>query len=238
VSGRMVLLDVSATGEENLIEVQSGNQMNDLEYRRKQLMKLQDAVIDMEDLSSGISITDLTLAAFRIDLADSVKQYRAELDKMHLGSFAVVTSSDDTGNTIPPGVIFCLRAEGEAAQRLVEPGYPLAPHYLVHVGDEGSTLLPFTQAKQVLDRMRKLCVGRDYPDAEACARFDRQTGDGENMTVYQRLLASAIASVVGKREERTVESLFSPGGTQAAKGDFFGMNDFEVVTYLIILPEA
>jgi superfamily II DNA/RNA helicase len=109
VSGRMVLLDISATGEENLIEQQSGNQMNDLEYRRKQLLKLQDAVIDLEDLSTGVAITDLTLTDFRIDLAQFLKAHPGKLEGMPLGACAVTSSIDAD---IPPGVVFCLRAEG------------------------------------------------------------------------------------------------------------------------------
>ena len=98
--------------------------------------------------------------------------------------------------------------------------------------------MPFTQAKQILDRLRRLCVGRDYPDAGACARFDKSTRNGENMAAIQKLLAAAVTSVVGKKEERAVASLFTPGGTHAGKGEFAGMNDFEVVAYLVILPEV
>jgi hypothetical protein len=238
VSGRMVLLDVSATGEENIIEQQSGNQMNDLEYRRKQLLKLQDAVIDLEDLSSGVSIADLTLTDFRIDLAGFLRDHPNRLENLPLGTFAVTTSNGSGENAIPPGVIFCLRAAGEAALKAVEPGYPLAPHYLIHVGDDGAVLLPTAQAKQALDRLKRLCIGRDLPDAEACARFDKTTRDGENMAATQKLLASAVASIVGKKEERAVASLFSPGGTHAIKGEFAGINDFEVVAFLVVLPEA
>lgn len=236
VSGRMVLLDISATGEENLIELQSGNQMNDLEYRRKQLLKLQDAVIDLEDLSSGVSITDLTLTDFRIDLAGFLKDHLSTLESLPLGAFAVTTSTNGGETTIPPGVIFCLRAEGEASAKSVEPGYPLHPHYLVHVGDDGVTLLAFNQAKQILDRIRRLCIGRDFPDAGACARYDKTTRNGENMAATQKLLASAVNSIVGKKEERAAASLFIPGGTHAGKGEFAGMNDFEVVSFLVVLP--
>jgi len=234
VSGRMVLLDISATGEENLIEQQSGNEMNDLEYRRKQLLKLQDAVIDLEDLSSGVSIADLTLTDFRIDLAEFRKAHPGVLEALPLGTFAVTTSPE---TEIPPGIVFCLRAEGEAAARIPHGGYPLAPHYLVHVGDDGAVLLPYTQAKQILDRLKRVCLGRDMPDAGAYARFDRATKDGEDMRHAQRLLAAAVASVVGKSEERAVASLFIPGGTHALKGEFAGINDFEVVAFLVILPE-
>ncbi len=235
VSGRMVLLDISATGEENLIEQQSGNQMNDLEYRRKQLLKLQDAVIDLEDLSTGVSITDLTLTDFRIDLAQYLKAHPGKLEKLPLGTSAVTTTTEAE---IAPGVIFCLRAEGIAATKVAESGYPMAPHYLVHVGDDGAVLLPYTQAKRILDRLKRICLGRDLPDAAACARFDKSTRQGEDMRHAQRLLSASVASVVGKSEERAVASLFSPGGTHAIKGEFAGINDFEVVAFLVIMPEG
>ena len=233
VSGRMVLLDVSATGEENIIEQQSGDPMNDLEYRRKQLLKLQDAVIDLEDLSSGVSITDLTLTDFRIDLARYLKAHPGKLEGLPLGACAVTTTHDAD---VPPGILFCLRAEGAAAEKAVDPGYPLAPVYLVHVGEQGSVLLPYTQAKHALDRLKRLSMGRDLPDAGAVARHAKATRQGDDMRHAQDLLAAAVSSVVGKSEERAVASLFSPGGTHAMKGEFAGMNDFEVLAYLVVLP--
>jgi len=235
VSGRMVLLDVSATGEENLIEQDSGNQMNDLEYRRKQLMKLQDTVIDLEDLSTGVSITDLTLTDFRIDLAQYIKAHPGLLESQPLGTCAVTTTSE---TEISPGIIFCLRAEGKAAARSAEVGYPLGVHYLAHVGDNGTVLLPYTQAKQILDRLKRLCLGNELPDAGACDRFDKVTKQGEDMRAAQRLLAAAVASVAGKSEERAVASLFNPGGTHAIKGEFAGINDFEVIAWLAVLPKV
>ena len=233
VSGRMVLLDISATGEENIIEQQSGNQMNDLEYRRTQLLKLQDSVIDLEDLSSGVSIADLTLTDFRIDLSHYLKTHPGKLESLAIGTFSV-TTTPETG--ITPGVVFCLRAEGEMAQKSFEPGYPLAPYYLVHVSDEGNVLLSFTQAKTALDVLKRVCIGRDLPDADACVRFEKSTKNGADMAKYRKLLSSAIASINGKKEERAAASLFSPGGTHAIKGEFAGINDFEVVAYLVILP--
>ena len=235
VSGKMVLLDISATGEENLIEQQSGNQMNDLEYRRKQLLKLQETVIDLEDLSSGVSIADLTLTDIRLDLAQYLKANPGVLETLPPGSFAVTTTAEAD---IAPGIIFCLRAEGEAARRIPEAGYPLGTHYLVHVGDNGSVILPYTQAKQILDRLKRLCLGRDMADAGACARYDKATKQGEEMLAAQRLLAAAVASVAGKNQERAVASLFTPGGTHAMKGEFAGINDFEVMAYVVILPET
>ena len=232
VSGRMVLLDISATGEENVIEQQSGDPMNDLEYRRRQLLKLQDAVIDLEDLSSGISIADLTLTDFRIDLADYRRERPDALANLPLGVYAVTTETDAE---TPPGIIFCLRAAGPAAARSFEPGYPLAPHYLVHVGDDGAVLLPFTQARRVLDRLKRLCLGRDLPDAGACARFHRMTRGDRDMHHAQRLLAASVASVTGRSEERALASLFAPGGTHPMASEFAGIDEFEVVAFLVVL---
>ncbi len=156
------------------------------------------------------------------------------LENLPLGTLAVTTTTE---SEISSGILFCLRAEGETAERTPDIGYPLSPHFLVHVGDDGTVMLPYTQAKQILDRLKRLCLGRDLPDAGACARFDRATKDGEDMRQAQRLLAAAVASVVGKSEERAVASLFAPGGMHALPGEFAGINDFEVVAYLVILPD-
>ena len=238
VSGRMVLLDISAIGEENLIERDAGNVMQDLEYRRKQLQKLREAVIDLEDLSSGISIADLTLADYRIELAGYLREHPGKLAAMPLGAYAVTSSADaasDESAALQPGAIFCLRAVGDAALATIEPGYPLAPHCVVHVSADGAFQLPHSQAKQVLDRLKGLCLGRDLVDAQACARFDKATKAGRQMLPYQAMLQQAIASVVGKSQERAVASLFTPGGTHAKKGEFAGMGDFEVVAFLVIV---
>ena len=234
VSGRMVLLDISATGEENLIEQESGDPMNDLAYRREQLLKLQEAVIDLEDLSSGVSIADLTLTDFRIDLAE-LRRASAEslVSAPSLGAHAVTITTD---GDIPPGAIFCLRAEGEASETRHPQDYPLAPHYLVHIGEDGSVLLPFTQAKAVLDRLKRLCLGKDIPDPAAWDRFELATRRGQDMRFAQRLLAAAISSVVGKGEEEAVASLFAPGGTKALANEFAGTDDYEVVAFLVVLP--
>lgn len=236
VSGRMVLLDISATGEENVIEQKSGDQMNDLEYRRKQLLKLQDAVIDIEDLSSGVSLSDLTLNDFRIDLARVPKDKRDALAALPFGTFAVVTGGAGE-SAVPAGAIFCLRAVGETADKPAEAGYPLAPHYLVHVADDGTVAHSFAQAKQILDHLKRACAGRTTADAPACARFDALTRDGERMEHYQQLLSVAVGAITGKKEERAAASLFTPGGTHAVKGEFAGANEFEVVAFVAVLPE-
>lgn len=234
VSGRMVLLDISATGEENLIEVQAGNPMNDLEYRRRQLLKLQETVIDLEDFSSGISITDLTLSDFRMELAEYLKEHPGTLDNLPLGVFSVTTTADAD---IPPGIVFCLQVVGKAVGRVFESNYPLAPYALVHVSMEGSVHLPYTQAKQVLDILKRSCIGKELPDHEAIARWNRRTNGGADMRKAQTLLAEAVTSIAGKSQERSIESLFKPGGTHAQRGEFAGQDDVEVIAWLVILPE-
>lgn len=234
VSGRMVLLDVSATGEENLIEAQSGNPMNDLEYRRKQLLQLQDAVVDLEDLSTGVSIADLTLTDFRIDLAEFERANPDALEGFPLGVSAVVREREAE---LPAGMVFCVRAEGERAQRVFGPAYPLAPFALVHVGDDGVVGLTYLQAKQLLDHLKLACAGRNEADPDLARRVDRSTRYGRDMQSAQRLLAAAISSIIGKGEERAAASLFNPGGTHALAGEFAGTQDFEVIAYLTILRD-
>jgi hypothetical protein len=232
----MTLMDISATGEENIIQQQSGDPMNDLEYRRKQLTQLKEAVIDLENLNNGISITDLTLNDFRIDLGSHLRDHREQLDTMPFGSFAVTTTAGD--DSVTPGVIFCLRAMGDKAQQALNSAYPLAPYYLVHVGDDGTVLLTYTQAKPLLDRLKRVSMGRDLPDAMAGKRMDKATRNGADMSHYQQLLAKGVEALVGKSAERAVASLFTPGGTHALQGEFRGIDDFEVVAYLVVLPEA
>lgn len=234
VSGRMVLLDISATGEENIIEVQSGDPMNDLEYRKRQLLKLQETVIDLEDISTGISITDLTLSDFRMDLAHYMEAHPGEIECMPEGSFSVTLAQ--TPETAP-GIVFCLKVIEEKAQHVFEPNYPLTPYVLVHVGEDGNVLLPYTQAKKCLDLLKQACVGKDIPDPVSIKRFNQMTKEGADMGFAQKLLSLAASSIAGKSQERAVESLFSPGGTHAIKGEFAGQEDIEVIAWLAILPE-
>ncbi len=234
VTGRMVLLDVSATGEENLIEQAAGDPMNDLEYRRKQLLKLQESVVDLEDVGAGLSIADLTLTDFRIDLARARKEHGELLARLPPGVGAVVRARPEDG--VEAGVFFCLRAEGAATKTLTDRSDPLAPHALVHVGEGGVVRIPHTQAKVVLDRLKRLCAEASEADLPAWGEFDQATLRGERMEGIHRPLATAVASIVGKTEERAVASLFSPGGTHALKGEFAGVDDFEVVAFVRVLP--
>ena len=237
VSGRMVLLDISATGEENIIKFADSDKMNDLEYRRRQLEQLQNEVVDMEDLSNGISITDMTLTDFRMDLADYLKEHMDRLEHMPPGVFAV-TETDDLieEESLEAGVVFCLRSDNTKVR--VDTTYALAPYYLVYISDAGEVRLNFTHTKRILDLLKKLSIGRVNPDEKAYARFNSLTNNGADMSKYQALLAKAVTAITGRTEEKGVESLFQRGGTAISKDTFQGIDDFEVVAYLIILDDG
>ncbi len=231
VSGRMTLLDISATGEENLIQAQSGDEMNDLAYRRTQLLKLQDQVIDLDDLSAGLSISDLTLSDFRVDLARQAALRPGSVERTALGAFAVTRTHEAD---IPPGAIFCLRAVGSAAERARAEGYPLAPHYLVQVSQEGTVVLGHLQAKRILDRLRRTCAGQDSPDRVAVERFESLTAHGVNMSEPCDWLTTAISSISGVQDARVIASLFAPGGT-AAGLEGVSSSEFEVVAFISVI---
>lgn len=233
VSGRMVLLDISATGEENVIEQDNAGRMNDLEYRRKQLQQLQDTVVDLEDMSGGVSITDLTLNDFRMDLSSFMKKNLGELERSPTGFYAATTVNPALqGDGLEPGVIFCLKNIGKPVAE--EEGYALAPYYLTYITDDGMVKFTFTQSKKILDVMKKQGLGNREPDADAIGRMNVSTKNGKDMGHYRSLLETAVSSIVGKSEEKGVESLFSRGGTNLTKDSFQGMNDFEVVSYMIV----
>ncbi|MET4694429.1 helicase-related protein [Endozoicomonas lisbonensis] len=234
VSGRMVLLDISATGEENVIEQDTGKQMNDLEYRRRQLQELQDNVVDLEDISGSVSITDLTLNDFRMDLSGYMKEHLDELESAYTGLFSCCTIDKALSlQSIEPGVLFCLKqltpVQGQSTD-----AYALAPHYLVYVTDDNEVKYPFTQTKKMLDILRKQGQGHHLPDQPAIQTFHAITNNGKDMSHYRQLLETAVGSIIGKSEEKGIDSLFSRGGTHLTQDSFQGMEDFEVVSYLII----
>lgn len=233
VSGRMVLLDISATGEENVIEEDSTGQMKDLEYRRKQLEQLQKTVIDLEDMSGGVSIADLTLNDFRMDLSAFIKEHLNELESAPTGLYAAATLDHALRlEGLPSGVVFCLKNVGKPVSN--DDGYALAPYYLTYVSDDGHVALTFTQSKKVLDILKKHGHSKRFVDTEAVSRMNAKTKKGHDMSHYRALLEAAVASVVGKSEEKGVESLFSRGGTNLTKDSFQGMEDFEVVSYMVV----
>lgn len=237
VAGRMVLLDISATGEENVIETAEGDAMNDLEYRRRQLHQLQNDVPSIEDLSDGISITDLTLNDYRMDLGEYLKQHGDTLDRMPLGVVSVTAVDDLVADAaLAPGAIFCLRSMSPRVAG--DSHYPLAPHYLVYVGDDGTVRNNFTHTRPILDALKRLSLGRAQPDDKAVARLNEATDNGWDMAHYRGLLARAVTAITGKTEEHGLQSLFQPGGTTMSADNAPSIDDFEVVAYLAVLDDA
>ena len=233
VSGRMVLLDVSATGEENIIDYDEKKKMNDLEYRRKQLKQLQDNVVDVEELSGGISITDLTLNDFKMDLMAYLKEHEQDLETAPTGLCAVVPRKDAyLKETVGAGVIFCLKLLND---KIHTANYALDPYYLVFVTPEGEVQYAYTQAKKILDIYKKLCKGEQSAIEDAVALFHAQTKHGKEMQEYQALFSTAVQSIIGKKEESGVASLFERGGTVLTADTFKGMEDFEIISYLVVL---
>ena len=233
VSGRMVLLDISATGEENVIQYDATKEMNDLAYRRKQLKELQENVVDLEDISGGISITDLTLNDFRMDLSEYMKENMVELEHAPPAVYAVTIMEGGAPDPeVTPGVIFCLR--NTSAKRIEETAYSLEPHYLIYVNDDNQIKYNFLQAKKILDILKKQCVWQSVPNAKALEVFNEETRKCREMGKYRSMLETAVNSIIGKEEEKGVESLFNRGGTVLSKDTFKGMEDFEVISYFII----
>jgi len=229
VQGRMVMLDVSATGEDNIIS-QNSREMQDLEYRRRQLKQLQDQVIDMEDVHGNISITDLTFNDFKIDLEKSTDTELEMLNNIPPASYAVVQSNLEA---IKPGVIFCLKDITNAFTERLRNNI-LYPYFLVYLSADGSEMLTARQTRNVLDYFRKLCMGNDKVLPKLVAAFDRETGGGKRMEAYRALLKKAMAEVVEVQEEVGLDSLATPGGTTLRPKSLAESGELELVAYLVI----
>lgn len=232
VRGRMVLLDVSATGEENIIETDSSKEMKDLEYRKKQLKRLQNEVVDLEDISGGISITDLTFNDFKIELMEYMKMNRKLLDDAPNGMYAIAKIDESVKDIIKPGVIFTLRQVKGKEQSKEQ--NPLFPYYMVYITDDGEVQLSFLHAKKILDYYKKLCTGKNEVFKELVEEFNLETHDGRKMEHYSDLLETSIENIIGKKQDIGVASLFSKGGTSMPKSIFEGVEDFELITFLVI----
>jgi superfamily II DNA/RNA helicase len=232
VRGRMVLLDVSATGEENIIETDSNKEMKDLEYRKKQLQRLQNEVVDLEDISGGISITDLTFNDFKIELMEYMKTKRKTLDEAPSGMYAIAKIDESVKDIIKPGVIFTLRQVRGKEQSKEQ--NPLFPYYMAYITDDGEVQLSFLHAKKILDYYKKLCSGKNEVLKELVEEFNKDTNDGRRMGHYSDLLEASIENILGKKQDIGVASLFSKGGTAMPKSIFDGVEDFELITFLVI----
>jgi hypothetical protein len=170
-----------------------------------------------------------------MDLSDYIKEHENWLPQIPSGAYAVATIDETLQGEFSPGVIFCLRNEGP--QTVSDTTYALSPYYLVYVKNDGSVLLQFTQTKKILDLLKKMSIHGKSVDGTAITRLSSLTRNGSDMSQYRNLLSKAVQALTGAAEERGVESLFSPGGTVINKNSFKGMDDFEVVSYLILLGE-
>ncbi|AYF43707.1 helicase [Halobacteriovorax sp. BALOs_7] len=227
VSGRMVLLDISATGEENVIEQNKKRQMNDLEYRRKQLKQLQDSVVDIEDISGGVSITDLTLNDFRMDLTEYMKTHSKVLEDSPFGNYSFI-SIPQSENDLPEGTVFCLKdAEGKV---LEDQNYSLSPYYLVYISCGEEIVFGYKQSKKTLDMLKK--YGKTNT---GIPNFDDLKADKAFYDSKFKLLMKAASNILEKSESRGVGSLFEKGGTVVSKNDFKGIDDLEVVAWLDVI---
>jgi hypothetical protein len=232
VKGRMVVLDVSATGEENLIDFDESKDMNDLEYRKKQLIRLKDEVVDLEDIAGGISITDLTFNDFKIDLMEYMKHSRKKLDETPYGLYAITTPDKQLQDIIKPGVIFTLKQIKGYEQTREQNA--LFPYFMVYITDDGEVRYSYLHIKKLLDFYKKLCSGNREVFHELVEFFNTETDNGSNMKKYSNLLETVIENIIGKKEEMGVASLFSKGGTTLQKSMFYGMEEFELITFLVI----
>ena len=232
VKGRMVLLDVSATGEENIIDQDEDKEMNDLEYRRKQLKQLQEEVMDLEEIAGGISITDLTMNDFKMDLMEYLKLNQEKLENAPLGMYALAPTEGDLKDQIKPGVIFTLKQI--KVDNKPEEYNSLYPYYLVYIYDDGTVKYNYTHTKKILDIYKKIANGQDKVFEDLVEIFNKSTKDGMDMEKYTNLLQQSITNIVGKKEEKGLSSLFRKGGTSLQKTNFDGIEGFELVSFLII----
>ncbi|QYZ65366.1 MAG: helicase [Gammaproteobacteria bacterium (ex Lamellibrachia satsuma)] len=225
VENRMVIADVIATGDDNVLSAEANN----VSYRKEQLRRLQEEVIDMEELKTGVAITDLGLNDFRMDLLNYIKG-NGDLSSIPNGMHAVV--SEDAQRGLLPGVIFTLRNRNQGININLQ--NRLHPFYLIYIGNDGEVISDHTEVKRLLDLTRTACKGKAQPIQESYQRFNRATHDGREMQVYSDLLDQAIHSMIERKEEGDLDSLFSAGSTTALTHTIQGLDDFELIAFIVI----
>lgn len=224
VETRMKISVMTSTGDDNLI---SPEETGDLEYRRAQLKRLQEEVVDIEEMSSGISIMDLGLNEFRLNLLEYMKHHE-DVETAPNGMLAVVPAGEDA----PPGVIFILKNINDSVN--MDNRNRIHPFYMVYVAEDGQVVCDYLNPKKMLDTIRLLCRGQSQPLNALCRKFNRRTNDGKNMGDVSVLLNQAIASIVESKEESDIDSLFSMGGTTALVSAVFGLDDFELICFFVV----
>lgn len=224
VEGRMRIVNISSTGSDNPID-QADNA--ELEYRKKQLEKIQDEVVDIEDMNSGVSIMDLGLNEFHLDLQLLLKKY-GDADHLPYGIHALARASADT----PRGAIFILRNVNHGVN--IDRQNRLHPFYLVYITENGQVAVNHLQPKDLLDKLRLLAKGHDTPDADLVAKFNAETNNGKDMSGYTDLLTNAIQSIITVKNEKDIDSIFRIGETTVLSNDVSGLDDFELINFLVI----
>ena len=232
VEARMKVSVMTSTGDDNLI---SPEEKGDLEYRRSQLKRLQSEVVDIEEMNTGISIMDLGLNEFRLDLL-AYMQDNPNIEHTPFGLHAVVPASGDC----PPGVVYVLKNRNNDVN--IDRKNRLHPFYLVYiknneeigVGNEELVHINHLQPKELLDCMRFLCKGKSAPYMDLCKEFNRITRDGKNMQRYSDLLGDAIASIITVKEESDIDSFLGGATGSLFTEEIKGLDDFELVCFLVI----
>ena len=224
VETRMKISIMTSTGDDDLINPE---EKGDLEYRKQQLKRLQEEVVDIEDMSTGISIMDLGLNEFRLDLLEYIKTHD-DLDKKPKGLHAVVPANEEN----PPGVIFVLRNINNSIN--IDNQNRIHPFYMVYIGIDGGIVCDYLNPKKLLDTVRLLCRGKKEPVISLCRKFNEETDDGRNMQDVSELLNDAINSILDVKEENDIDSLFSAGGTSALMSEISGLDDFELICFLVV----
>ena len=224
VETRMKISIMTSTGDDDLINPE---EKGDLEYRKQQLKRLQEEVVDIEDMSTGISIMDLGLNEFRLDLLEYIKTHE-DLAKKPKGLHAVVPATEEN----PEGVIFVLRNINNSIN--IDNQNRIHPFYMVYIGVDGEIVCDYLNPKKLLDTVRLLCRGKSEPILTLCEKFNKETDDGRNMEEVSQLLSNAINSIIDVKEESDIDSLFSAGGTSALMSEINGLDDFELICFLVV----
>ena len=224
VETRMKIVDMTATGDDNIL---SDEEKTDLEYRKAQLKRLQDEVVDMEDMTTGISIMDLGLNEFRLDLLEYIKNH-PDIEKAPFGLNAVVPANDDA----PAGVIFVLKNRSDSMN--IDNQNSLHPFYMVYISGEGELICDHLSPKQMLNKMRMLCKGKTEPIPEAYKGFNKETRDGKDMSKFSHLLGEAIASIIVVKGKSDIDSFLGGGQVSFLTNDIKGLDDFELICFLVV----
>jgi hypothetical protein len=208
--------------------------MKDLEYRRKQLEKLQNEVIDLEEVNGTISLTDFTMDDFRMDLLNFMKDNGKEVKTAPLGLFSLVSNhNQNLQDEVKPGVIFCLKQIANITN--VNEKNALFPYFLVYIQENGEVLFSNAQVKKILDIYRSLCLGKHEAVEELYEVFNRETSKGRKMEHYRELLEKAVDEIVGKIEQQTTLNIFSLGSLDSlVTSTNTNLQDFEIISYLVI----